>query len=339
MVGVAELRRQKGYARPMPAPEHHIAFGPVPSRRLGSSLGINNVVAKTCSYCCIYCQVGATTEQRIEPRPFFTPKQVQAAVATRLRKIAATGAKIDFLTFVPDGEPTLDARLGDSIEALLGFGLPVAVITNGSLLWRAEVRRALTRADLVSVKVDTVDDAIWRRINRPQRELELPRVLEGIRQFAAAYDGTLLSDTTLIAGVNDASDSISATADFLAGIRPQTAYLAVPTRPTAVAGIRGTDESGLLHARRIFSTRLPRVETLAEHEIGEFTPSGDARGDLLAITAVHPMREDDVRRLLKGNHADWRVVQSLLSEGSLKAVRYQGQTFYLRPARCDRSAM
>ncbi len=318
--------------------EHHIAFGPVPSRRLGRSLGINNVTTKTCSYGCVYCQVGPTTDPTMVPRPFFTPGQIHAAVALRLQKVTAGGVKVDYLSFVPDGEPTLDSRLGESIEAVRSLGIPVAVISNASLLWRQDVRRRLAKADLVSVKVDTVDSGVWRRINRPHANLDLAQILDGIQAFASDYRGTLLSDTMLIAGMNDSSDALAACADFLVGIRPKAAYLAVPTRPTTVPDLQGPDEAGLLRAHQIFTARLERVELLTEHESGEFAHTGDARDDLLAVAAVHPMREDDLRRLLADDHADWSLVQSLLSEGMLKAVQYQGETFYLRPVRCGRGA-
>ena len=320
----------------MPAAEHHLTFGPVPSRRLGQSLGINNVTAKTCSYACVYCQVGPTTESSIEPRSFFSPAEIVEAVANRLDKLRAGGQRVDYLTFVPDGEPTLDSRLGDSIEALRSLDIPVAVITNASLLSRAEVRQNLAAADLVSVKVDSVDESAWRSINRPHRDLQLDRHLQGIREFAAGYTGTLISETMLIAGINDSRETLTATAGFLAGIAPRTAWLAVPVRPPAVAGIRGTDENGLLRAHEIFAASLIHVELLTGPEPGEFAHTGDARADVLAITAVHPMRETDIRRLLADDHADWSLIEALLSEGALKAVDYEGQRFYLRPVRHDR---
>jgi wyosine [tRNA(Phe)-imidazoG37] synthetase (radical SAM superfamily) len=315
----------------MSAAEHHIAFGPVPSRRLGRSLGINNVTAKVCSYGCVYCQVGITTEQCVQPRAFFSPAQVLAAVRARLDRLGPD--RVDYLTFVPDGEPTLDSRLSESIAALRGLGLPVAVISNASLLWRAEVRAALAAADLVSIKLDTVDETLWRRINRPHPALALATVLQGVRDFAAGYPGTLISDTMLLAGVNDGVQALTASADFLAGLPLRTAYLAVPTRPTTERGIQGSDAAGLLQAHQIFAARLPRVELLSGHEVGEFAHTGDARQDLLAVTAVHPMREDDVRRLLAADGADWSLLEQLLADGELLAADYQGHTFYLRPVR------
>jgi wyosine [tRNA(Phe)-imidazoG37] synthetase (radical SAM superfamily) len=314
--------------------QHHIAFGPVPSRRLGQSLGINNVTAKSCSYTCVYCQIGPTTQKVVEPRAFFSPSQVRAAVVGRLEQLKARQLAVDHLTFVPDGEPTLDIALGSSIEALQDLGIPIAVITNGTLLSRDEVRRRLRYADLVSVKVDTVQEAGWRRINLPHRSLSLDTILAGIREFAEGFGGTLITDTMLIADLNDDDSSLRDTAAFLAGIRPRTAYLAVPTRPTTVAGVRGPPPSVLVHAHQIFAASLPSVELLTGHEIGDFAHTGDALTDLLAITAVHPMREADVRQLLVRDAADWHLVEALLAEGALTSTTYQGQRFYLRPVRC-----
>ena len=314
---------------------HHIAFGPVPSRRIGHSLGINNITTKTCSYACVYCQVGPTTEKCLEPRRFFTPAQIHEAVAVHLEKIQGSGPGIDYLSFVPDGEPTLDLDLGKSIEALRGFGIPIAVISNATLMWRQDVRARLCNADLVSFKIDSVDETTWRRVNRPHRDLKLDLVLQGIREFAAEYTGVLISETMLLAGINDSGKSLCATADFLSGIKLRTAYLAAPTRPTAVKGVTGTDEAGLIRAHELFSSRLEGVELLTGHETGGFAHTGDARDDLLAITAVHPMREAAVRQVLAGDHADWSLVGELISEGALKTVEYEGELFYLRPVLRD----
>ena len=127
--------------------EHHLTFGPVPSRRLGQSLGINNVTTKSCSYTCVYCQVGETTDKLIEPRSFFSPEDIHDAVVERLLQTQEAGQRVDYLTFVPDGEPTLDSSLGESIRTLQSLDIPVAVITNSTLQSRAEVRAALTLAD------------------------------------------------------------------------------------------------------------------------------------------------------------------------------------------------
>lgn len=315
---------------------HHLTFGPVPSRRLGQSLGINNVVAKSCSYSCIYCQIGETAGELIEPQSFFTSEQIHNAVSARLQQASEAGLRVDYLTFVPDGEPTLDGALGESINALRNLDIPIAVISNATLLWRPEVRSSLAAADLVSVKVDSVDEAIWRRINRPHHELQLDTILQGIREFAAEYAGRLITETMLIADLNDGVDTLTATADFIASVSPHTACLSVPIRPTSVKGVHGPNETGLLKAHQIFSSRLANVELLTGHEVGEFAHSGNARDDLLATTAVHPMREDDVRQLLADDGADWELIERLISEGELMMLEYEGSNFYLRPIRCGR---
>ena len=151
-----------------------IAFGPVPSRRLGQSLGINNIPPKSCSYACVYCQVGRTLELAVERRAFRPPVEVVHRVETRVREVRARGEAIDYLTFVPDGEPTLDLHLGREITGLRPLGIPVAVITNAFLLDRSDVQSDLLRADWVSLKVDAVRDT--RRPAKPARPAPRPAV-------------------------------------------------------------------------------------------------------------------------------------------------------------------
>lgn len=307
-----------------------ITFGPVPSRRLGRSLGINNIPPKSCSYACIYCQVGPTPDQTLERRAVYPPERIRDAVWARLEQVRARGEAVDYLTFVPDGEPTLDEGLGQAIDLLRPAGIPIAVISNGSLLWRPEVRQALAAADWVSVKVDAVHESVWGRIQRPHPGLTLERVLAGVRRFAAEFTGSLATETMLVAGVNDREEEVAATAAFVAGLAPAAAYLAVPTRPPAVPGVAGPDEAGINRAYHAFTERLPRVELLVGYEGDAFAATGDAAADLLSVTAVHPMRESAVRVLLERNHAQWSVVARLLESGRLRRVAYRGESYYLR---------
>jgi len=168
-----------------------LVYGPVPSRRLGRSLGVNTIPPKACSYACIYCQVGQTTDLRCERRAFHDPRAVVDAVRARLAAVRAAGEVVDHVSVVPDGEPTLDTGLGEILDGLADLGPPVAVITNGSLLARADVRRDLGRADWVSVKVDTVDPRTWRRLNRPHGHCDLAGQLGGLLTFARKFEGFL----------------------------------------------------------------------------------------------------------------------------------------------------
>lgn len=314
----------------MDAPTWDIAFGPVPSRRLGRSLGINNIPPKRCSYSCAYCQVGYTTRMRIRRAAFHDPRVLADEITHRVETARAGGEAIDYLTFVADGEPTLDLQLGREIELLRSLGIPIAIITNASLISLAAVRRDLARADWVSVKVDAVDEGAWRRANHPHRSLRLERILAGIATFAREFRGTLATETMLIAGCNDSSASLERLTDFLARVEPTCAYLAVPTRPPADRRVRIPEPETLNRAYQILARRLSCVELLIGYEGSAFAATGDAARDLLSITAVHPMRRDAVAALLARSGAPWSLVEDLVARGHLRPVEHEGQRFYVR---------
>jgi wyosine [tRNA(Phe)-imidazoG37] synthetase (radical SAM superfamily) len=307
-----------------------IVFGPVPSRRLGQSLGINNIPPKHCSYSCVYCQVGRTLEYSIARRTYYPVDDIVRETSERVRELGRQGAPVDFLTFVPDGEPTLDVHLGETIERLRPLGVRIAVISNGSLLGRPDVRAELALADWVSIKVDAVRDEEWRRINRPHHELELPDVLDGMRAFAREFAGELVTETMLVRGTNDGGSSMESIARFAAELQPRTAYLGIPTRPTAESWAHPASEESVTRAHEVFAARVPDVELLTGYEGAAFGTTGDVARDLLSITAVHPMREDAVRELLRRAGSDWSIVERLLETGELEAVRYRGHSFYVR---------
>ena len=208
-----------------------IAFGPVPSRRLGQSLGINNIPPKNCSYDCVYCQVGPTAHKELNRRTFFNPDEIFRAVEQKVQEVKASNGRIDYLTLVPDGEPALDIHLGKIIEMLRPLKIKIAVITNSSLLWREDVRTELALADYVSLKMDSVDENTWRRINRPNPKLSLPDVLAGALTFSKAFKGTLVTETMLVRGINDHEANLKAKAEYLEQLNPAIAYIAIPTRP------------------------------------------------------------------------------------------------------------
>jgi wyosine [tRNA(Phe)-imidazoG37] synthetase (radical SAM superfamily) len=313
-----------------------IAFGPVPSRRLGRSLGINHIPPKVCTYSCVYCQVGRTTRLRTRRQGFRDPADVVRAVATRLEAVRRAGERVDHLTFVPDGEPTLDRGLGAMIRALRPLGVPIAVVTNGSLLDREDVREELADADWVSIKVDTVDSERWRQVNRPHGHLRLAGILDGIHAFAAGFAGRVVTETMLLAGMNDREPELRAVASFVGRLGPDRAYLAVPTRPPAEAWARPAPEESVARAYEVFRGLSGRVELLVGYEGESFAATGDPRRDLLSITAVHPMREAAVGRLLRRTGASWRVVDELVRRGELAWVTYGGHAYLLRPT-CPRA--
>lgn len=308
-----------------------LVFGPVPSRRLGRSLGVNNVPPKTCTYACVYCQVGPFPAGEIEPRSFYSPMDVASAVSARVADLRAAGDRIDYITFVPDGEPTLDAGLAEAIELLRPLDIRIAVITNATLLWRTDVRATLGHTDWVSVKVDAADRANWRHINHPHETLELDRVLEGIEMFSQEYTGDLTTETMLVSGINDGQACCARVADFIAGIDVAASYLSVPTRPPAVRGVRPPSMTKLNSTYQLFTQRLDNVELLIGYEGDDFTSTGDVALDLLSICAVHPMRRSAVEQLLTKSGRSWDTVELLLAEGRLIELEFETHNYYLRP--------
>ena len=240
---------------------------------------------------------------------------------------------MDYLSFVPDGEPTLDVHLGEAIKLLREFGMPIAVITNASLMDRQDVREELATADWVSLKVDTVDEETWRQLNRPHRLLDLSAILGGVAEFRQGFTGTLVTETMLVAGVNDTDMHAAATAEFLSRLRPNKAYVAVPTRPPAQERVRPPSSEALVHYYQVFENQVASAEYLIGYEGNAFASAGEPAENLLSITAVHPMREEAVSELLERAKAGWDVVEQLVNEGRMSKVEYGGRMYYLRRPR------
>lgn len=305
-------------------------FGPIPSRRLGYSLGINNIPPKICTYTCVYCQQGHSSKMQAERQSFYEPAELVEEVKTKVNKTLAAGEKIDYLTFVPDGEPTLDINLGKEIELLKPLGIKIAVITNSSLTWRQDVRDELANADLVSVSVDAVDEDIWRKVDHPVKKLSLDTIQKGILRFAEEFNGKLVTETMLVKGLNDSKECLENTARFIAQINPSHAYLAIPTRPPADKWVEVPDEHSINQAFQIFNQHFDQVEYLIGYEGNDFAFTGSIEEDILSITAVHPMREDAVRSFLAKSGNEWDIINRLVAEQKLVELEFNGNKFYMR---------
>jgi len=307
-----------------------IVFGPVPSRRLGRSLGINHIPPKICSYSCVYCQLGRACTMQIDRACFHTSQELRKAVENKLNDAERRAEPIDYLAFVPDGEPTLDARLGRHIDLLRPLGIKIAVISNASLLWKPNVRDDLAKADWVSVKVDAVQQDLWRRIDRPHKALQLDTILDGMTRFAAVYNGELTTETMLVRAMNDSPKDLAAVAEFVAELHPTTAYLSIPTRPPAEAGVQSPDEEAIGRAYQTFREKIDHVQYLIGYEGNAFAFTGNAESDLLSITSVHPMREDAVVEFLARANADWSLIEQMIEQGTLVPLSHEGHRFYVR---------
>ena len=307
-----------------------MVFGPVPSRRLGQSLGINNIPPKNCSYSCIYCQLGRTARMQIKRKRFYQPDELVRNVEVRVQELRERREQVDYLTFVPDGEPTLDINLNLEIKLLKPIGIKIAVITNASLIWDLDVRNSLLEADWVSLKVDAVSEKIWRKVNRPHGVLSLEAILDGMKQFSADFNSVLATETMLLRGINDGRDEVERIADFLAMLSPDRSYISIPTRPPAERWVQPAEENTINMSYQIFNDRGLNAEYLIGYEGNAFASTGNVEEDLMSITAVHPMREEGVGALLSKVNARWDVVEKLVNEGKLVELEYEEKRFYMR---------
>jgi len=269
----------------------------------------------------------------IERKEFYSPEEIFKEVSTKVEQLQKAGERIDYLTFVPDGEPTLDINIGKEILELKTLRIKIAVITNASMLWDENVREDLINADWVSLKIDTVDEEIWHKINRPNGKLKLQEILSGIKFFASSFTGELVTETMLVRGVNDNIESIKKTAKLIKQINPEKSYILVPTRPPAEKFVEPPSEEYLNAVYQIFRSFLSNVELLAYNEGTNFSYSSDAEKELLSILAVHPMRKDAVEVFIQKAGASNVFLYSLIESEKIKEVKYNNNVYYLKNIR------
>jgi len=307
-------------------------FGPVPSRRLGRSLGINNIPSKYCSYSCIYCQVGRTKNLTIKRRKFYDVSSILNELIPVLNRLGEKS--IDYITFVPDGEPTLDINLGKIAREIREItDIPLAILTNSSLLFMEDVRNDLTYFNLVSLKIDSVIDKIWRKINRPYGKLDINKILEGIIEFRDIYNGKIITETMIIKNINDSIENFKSNIDFISSIDVDKAYISIPIRPPAEKWVLPSTKDKIVEAHEIYREKLgDRVELLIKPEGEKFLSStGEIVEDFLATISVHPMREDYAYKFIeKSGEIPSKILKKLLEEKKILRIKYRGKYFYIK---------
>jgi len=307
-------------------------FGPVPSRRLGRSLGINNIPSKYCSYSCIYCQVGRTKNLTIKRRKFYNVSSILNELIPVLNRLGEKS--IDYITFVPDGEPTLDINLGKIAREIREItNIPLAILTNSSLLFMEDVRNDLTYFNLVSLKIDSVIDKIWRRINRPYGKLDINKILEGIIEFRDIYNGKIITETMIIKNINDSIENFKSNIDFISSIDVDKAYISIPIRPPAEKWVLPSTKDKIVEAHEIYREKLgDRVELLIKPEGEKFLSStGEIVEDFLATISVHPMREDYAYKFIeKSGEIPSKILKKLLEEKKISRIKYREKYFYIK---------
>ncbi|WP_035907612.1 MULTISPECIES: radical SAM protein [unclassified Lebetimonas] len=307
-----------------------LTYGPVPSRRLGRSLGINNIPAKICSYACIYCQLGNTLKMSIERKSFYNPEDIYLSAKKRISSLKEKNEKIDYLAFVPDGEPTLDINLAKEANLLKEFNIKLAIITNGSLMYREDVQNDLMQFEWVSLKVDFAVKSVWKKIDRPHGKLNFEDIKKGYIDFSKKYKGLLNTETMLVKNINDDEESLKKTAGFIKTLNPNKAYISIPIRPPAENNIQIPDEEDINRAYLIFNDYGLNTELLVQYEGDNFTYTNDFEKDILAITSVHPIREDALEKFLKKSNASWQNVENLIKKQLIKKTFYNNHYYFSR---------
>jgi len=238
-------------------------FGPVPSRRLGFSLGVDLIPRKHCSFDCIYCQVGRTTHKEVERRSFSDPYLVVKEVMARLKE----GGRIDFISFSGSGEPTLSADLGRIIGEVKGrTKIPVAVITNGSLLFMEDVRKEVGLADLVLPSLDATGEGVFELINRPHHTLSFDLLVRGLKAFRKAYKGSIWLEIMLINSINDSMEHMRIFKELITGVAADKVQLNTVTRPPVDSAAVGLDEGRLSSITRFFGRKCEVIQAFAGKE-------------------------------------------------------------------------
>ena len=316
-----------------------MVYGPVPSRRLGRSLGVNPIPFKTCDYSCVYCQLGRTTHMTHQRKDFFTPEELLSEIK-RVIEVESSHNEIDFVTFVGEGEPTLCKSLGWLIRKTKEISdIPIAVDTNGSLLYREDVRNDLSEADVVMPSLDAGTAETFRKINRPHRRLDFKAVVEGLEQFRREYNGEIWVEVMLVKGLNDSEEELEAIKSRLEHIEPNRTYINVPIRPPAEPWAVPPDKEAITLAHAILSDA--NVVDITEEETGRFSTEGfiNPEDAILAIIRRHPMRAEQVidtlrnlsfkKKALPKKYNIQDSIKRLEESGKIKTVKYREKVFWL----------
>lgn len=270
-------------------------FGPVASRRLGHSLGIDTIPLKTCNWNCVYCQLGRSVPMVNQRRNYFLPESILADVQTALA--AHQASPIEWITFVGSGEPTLHASLGLLIRQVKPLtDRPVAVITNGSLLYLPAVRQELSAADAVLPTLDAGTPELYRRINRPHPDITFQRLAEGLRAFRQMYHGQLWLEVMLVRGLNDGEQALRDIATIVRQIGPDQVHINLPTRPPAEPWVQPPDDEGLMRATAILGETAHVVQPLEDTlDLGSVEHLSEM---IVGIITRHPLCEEELRQAL-----------------------------------------
>jgi wyosine [tRNA(Phe)-imidazoG37] synthetase (radical SAM superfamily) len=299
-------------------------YGPVPSRRLGRSLGVDIVPFKLCTLDCVYCQLGRTTEKTIERRDYVPVE----AVLSELKDKLAGGVEADFITISGSGEPTLNSRLGELIDGIRKItNIPVAILTNSTLLYREDVRADCAKADVVLPSLDAADGPVFQKINRPHKDISIERLIAGLCAFRNEFSGQIWLEVFLVEGINTDIGQISKIRDAIEQIRPDKVQLNTAVRPTADTDIKRLNPERL---QAIAAQLGPKCEVVADflpHHYG--TSAENKAEDVLSMLKRRPCTLNDICSSLgMGHNEALKYISYFQQKGLIISERKENAVFF-----------
>ncbi|MFO7570565.1 MAG: radical SAM protein [Smithellaceae bacterium] len=313
----------------MPLYKYQYLYGPVPSRRLGRSLGIDLVPYKTCTYDCIYCQLGKTTNKTTERRDYFPVADILRELSEKL----STGIGCDYISMAGSGEPTLHASMGELICKIKEMtDIPVAVITNGSLLHLPDVRQALLPADLVIPSLDAGDPALFEYVNRPHEDITFERMVSGLIDFSRQYSGRLWLEVLLVSGVTGMASEVKKIAALAEKIRAQKVQVGTVSRPTYEDFACSVDVKQMKKLAGLFSSSVDILDNTPPKDIAGADASAGTDDDILNLLARRPCTLEGICLGLDLHpHDAVKRIEILLRDERI-ATQKNGLTLYYKTA-------
>ena len=304
-------------------------FGPVSSKRLGQSLGVDLLPPKSCSWNCVYCQLGKTREFITEREEFFPREEI----LEEIRQALSINKVLDWITFVGSGETMLYKGIGWLIREVKKLtAIPVAVITNGSLLYLPEVRTELLLADAVLPSLNAGSEALHAQIDRPAPGLTFHQHIEGLRAFRKEYKGKLWIEVMLLGGINDSDEALCDLAAVIKEINPDMVHLVLPTRPAPEQEVRLPTEERIERAMTILS----EVVTVVHPVKGtmDLRNAPDLVEAVKAIVSRHPVQQKELQNAIKDCFPEEsgkveEVMKEMLATGVFKLVDHDGEPYWL----------
>lgn len=307
-----------------PTRQYRYLFGPVPSRRLGLSLGVDIIPFKTCTQNCLYCQLGRDGNLTLERKSYVPPEAVLKEIEQWLHE----GGKADYITISGSGEPTLHRQLEkilDGIHALTS--IPIAVITNGTLLHLPDVRKACCKADVVLPSLDAGDETTFQEINKPHPNLKFVDFVDGLLSFRKEYIGPIWLEVFLCDNLNTGTESIQNLRQLIAKICPDRVQLNTAVRPTAHPGIKAVNPEKL---KAIAEQLRPDAEIIADFPVDSAALGGTgSETQILDTLKRRPCGLEELCKSLSiSPNFALKYLQHLQEQGKIRIENQQGKLFY-----------